>query len=169
MANSFPEVKLWMTLNEPTSVITNSYLRGDWPPQKKGIFKALRVYKILARAHREAYQAIHKINPDAQVGFGNIMVFIEPYSTSLLDRLASRFGNYFSNKYFLKLTENTHDFFALQYYFHFRIAFPQRNKNKNEWISDMGWEIYPEGIYHLLKRLAKFKKSIYITENGVAD
>ena len=33
----------------------------------------------------------------------------------------------------------------------------------------MGWEIYPEGIYHLLKRLGKLKKPIYVTENGVAD
>lgn len=33
----------------------------------------------------------------------------------------------------------------------------------------MGWEIYPEGIYHTLKYLKKFKLPIYITENGIAD
>ncbi len=33
----------------------------------------------------------------------------------------------------------------------------------------MGWEIYPEGIYHVLKHLRKHNKPIYITENGLAD
>ena len=30
----------------------------------------------------------------------------------------------------------------------------------------MGWEVYPEGIHHLLKRLAQYSPPIYITENG---
>lgn len=169
MAHEFPDVKFWMTLNEPTSVIANSYLRGIWPPQKKSIFTARRVYKILAQAHREAYYAIHIVNPDAQVGFGNIMVYAEPYSINFEDRFAAKFRNYFSNEYFLKLTGNTHDYYALQYYFHFKIKFPQKIMNENKWVSDMGWEIYPEGIFHLLEKLVKFKKPIYITENGVAD
>lgn len=37
-------VNFWMTLNEPTSVIFNSYLRGTWPPQKKSATSALKVY-----------------------------------------------------------------------------------------------------------------------------
>ncbi|MCS6905825.1 MAG: GH1 family beta-glucosidase [Bacteroidia bacterium] len=36
--------------------------------------------------------------------------------------------------------------------------------------TEMGWEIYPEGIYCLLKKFASYPqvKKIYITENGVA-
>lgn len=34
----------------------------------------------------------------------------------------------------------------------------------------MGWELYPEGIYHALRDVTKrFKKPIYITEHGLAD
>ena len=33
----------------------------------------------------------------------------------------------------------------------------------------MGWELYPEAIYFVLKDLKKFNKPIYITENGLAD
>ena len=33
----------------------------------------------------------------------------------------------------------------------------------------MGWELYPEGIYYVLKDLKKCEKPIYITENGLAD
>jgi beta-glucosidase/6-phospho-beta-glucosidase/beta-galactosidase len=35
-------------------------------------------------------------------------------------------------------------------------------------VTDMGYEIYPEGIYHLIKWLRSYGKPIYITENGVA-
>ena len=41
--------------------------------------------------------------------------------------------------------------------------------NENKEVNDMGWEIYPEGIYYLLKKLKKHNKPIYITENGTAD
>lgn len=33
----------------------------------------------------------------------------------------------------------------------------------------MGWRTFPEGIYHLLLDLKKYKKPIYITENGIAN
>lgn len=38
--------------------------------------------------------------------------------------------------------------------------------------TDMGWEIYPEGIYHFLTRLHRVvadRVPIYVTENGTAD
>ena len=33
----------------------------------------------------------------------------------------------------------------------------------------MGWEIFPEGIFHVLMELAKYKRPIYVIENGLAD
>jgi beta-glucosidase len=35
--------------------------------------------------------------------------------------------------------------------------------------SDMGWEIYPEGLYRLLRRFAAYGWPIVVTESGVAD
>lgn len=35
--------------------------------------------------------------------------------------------------------------------------------------SDLGWEIYPQGIYLALRKLKKYKLPIIITENGLAD
>lgn len=34
-------------------------------------------------------------------------------------------------------------------------------------LNQMGWEVYPEGIYHCLMRLKKFKLPVIITENGI--
>jgi beta-glucosidase len=52
---------------------------------------------------------------------------------------------------------------------HQKIKFPAQNKNENKILSDINWEIFPEGIYHCLKELKKYQKPIFITENGLAD
>jgi beta-glucosidase len=163
-------VKFWITVNEPTSVIMNSYLRGLWPPQKKSLVAALKVYKNLAQAHNLAYKQIHQISKETKVGFANILVFWEPFNKkSILDNLNIKFRKYFSNQRFLNLTKGRHDFLTVQYYFHNRIKFPNKISNKNKEVSDLGWEIYPKGIYYLIKDLKKYRLPIYITENGLAD
>lgn len=170
MAREFPDIKFWITLNEPTAVIVMSYAKGDWPPQERNPFAAMKVYKKLAQAHNEAYRKIHLASHDASVGFVNILSYIEPNSKkSLLDRFIARIAEYFSNEKFLNLTKSNHDFLAVDYYFHSRLQFPGKVKNENQKISDMGWELYPEGIYYVLKDLKKYGKPIYITENGLAD
>ena len=40
--------------------------------------------------------------------------------------------------------------------------------NKETDITEMGWEVSPEGIYHITKQIAAYGKPIYITENGAA-
>lgn len=35
--------------------------------------------------------------------------------------------------------------------------------------NDLGWDVYPEGLYTMLKRFNAYNFPIYITENGVAD
>ncbi len=165
------EVTFWMTLNEPTSVIANAYARQNWPPQKGSLLSALRVFHVLARAHCLAYSAIHELSPKARVGFGNILSYFEPvHRLNPLDWFPVQFSKFWINRYFFWLTgKNTHDYIAIQNYFHNRIAFPWWKKNDNERLSDMGWELYPESLYYLLKEWGKYNKPVYITENGLAD
>ncbi len=152
--NLFNEVKFWITLNEPNVYASNSYLKGNWPPQKKSIFKYQKVINQLIKAHQLAYKSLHLIDLDCQVGIAKNNIYFENIP----------FADYFWNKYFLNRIKDQQDFIGLQYYFHSRLF---RNKNKS--VSDLGWEIYPKGIYHVLKGLKKYKKPIYITENGLAD
>jgi beta-glucosidase/6-phospho-beta-glucosidase/beta-galactosidase len=35
--------------------------------------------------------------------------------------------------------------------------------------TEYGWEIYPKGLYHVLKRVGQLRKPVLITENGIAD
>ncbi|MDO8560721.1 MAG: glycoside hydrolase family 1 protein [bacterium] len=165
------DVIFWMTLNEPTSVIAAAYTAGKWPPQKRNIIAALRVFRRLACAHRRAYRAIHEVQANAQVGFGNVLHFFEAYNVwNPLDWISVFVSKFFTNQYFFWLTgKDAHDYIAIQNYFHNRIAFPWRLKNNNEKVSDMGWELYPESLYYILKEWEKLKRPIYITENGLAD
>ena len=41
--------------------------------------------------------------------------------------------------------------------------------NENKIISDLGWEVYPEGIGAVLKELRGYQLPIYVLENGLAD
>lgn len=70
------------------------------------------------------------------------------------------------------------DFVGLNYYtrFHRRFnpfseeQFVEITKAPPERLTDMGYEIYPEGLYRALKLIAGYtSKPIYITENGIAD
>jgi beta-glucosidase len=36
-------------------------------------------------------------------------------------------------------------------------------------VNDLGWDIYPEGLYQLLRRYGSLGLPIYVTENGIAD
>lgn len=160
----------WITLNEPTVVLLDSYIRGVRPPQKVNPFAFFKVFKNLAEAHNKAYEMIHRTDKLAQVGVANLLDFWEPADTmSPLDQWVYKQAKYYRNERFLELTAGSHDFFAMQYYFHTKIAFPFAIKNENKRVSDLGWEIYPEGIYHILKDLKSYKLPVYITENGVAD
>jgi len=163
------DIRFWITLNEPGVIIRYAYLWGIWPPQKRNIFLALKIFWILAEAHKLAFRIIHDINKEAQVGSANAMRYIEAYNNNPINKFAAFVANFFSREYFLRLTKNTHDFIGLNYYIHHQMKFPQREIMTSEWLNDMGWEVYPEGIYHLLRFLKKHHLPIYITENGIAD
>lgn len=50
-----------------------------------------------------------------------------------------------------------------------RFSFHYRNASKNG-LTDMGWEIYPEGLEHILKKIhSKLNLPVIVTENGIAD
>ena len=69
--------------------------------------------------------------------------------------------------------KGTWDTIGLNYYYRIRISedFLTKRAEYGEpppgaELSSMGWEVYPEGFYHMIKRLAQYGPPIYITENG---
>ncbi len=171
-------VKFWMPLNEFQAYIGYSYLGGVLPPQKKNIWKANRVLKNLVFAQKKAYVLIHKeIKKDVFVGAAHHAAHHVPYNLkNPLNILFVKLLDYIKKDRIINMIGSCQDFIGLQVYRHERIKFSFGGRygvakidNEKLETTDMGWEIYPKGIYHTLKYLKKFNLPVYITENGIAD
>ena len=166
-------VDFWITINEPNVYASHGYLSGNWPPGKKSFWQYQKLIRNLAASHKAAYRKIHKLLPEARVGIAKNYIDFEA-GESWADKIACRLARCFWNNVFYQKTKGCHDFLGINYYFHNRIYASPRPpfyvvKNENKKTSDLGTEIYPEGLYHILLELKKYKLPIYITENGLAD
>ncbi len=92
------------------------------------------------------------------------------------NRLKFRFPLLFNFDEYLALDDQI-DFWGVNYYYRMQASFRLNLKRpihlgfKNisgEGLTDMGWEIYSEGLYRVLKQVGSYGKDIYITENGIA-
>lgn len=59
----------WLTMNEPIVYITQGWVRGIWPPQRRHPLAALRVMRTMLMAHAAAYHTIHAVQPHAEVSY----------------------------------------------------------------------------------------------------
>jgi len=129
------------------------------------------------RAYRMAYNDIHILRDNAVIGISHYAIYTLPYKNLPWNRALAKALDYVRNWRFLDSVAGSIDFVGFHYYHTEFIKLklgkgrwgPIDIKNPEDWVSDMGWEVYPEGLYHLLKRAAQYKKPIYITENGIAD
>ncbi len=179
-------VGLWITFNEAFTVYAAlTKLNATWPSRGRGIFKFLKMRRNMTRAHILAYQAIKGIydvpqdtldlsnhtSHNVMVGIVENNVYV-PDTKSFFGTQLRRLYKQLRNFYFFKKNVPYYDFIGLNYYHISRKpTFQEKNEiiPKQEFMKEMNWEIYPEGIYHVIKDLSKFKKPIYITENGIAD
>lgn len=164
-------IDFWVTLNEPM-VYISGYSTGKFPPfQKRNIFKARKVFNNLIKAHQKSYQIIHKKYPKAQVSITKLTNYFEPARKWCpMEIFFAWIGHFLWNHWFLKRIKSQLDYIGLDYYFHHRIVwYPPFIRSLKKKTTDIGWEIYPKGIYYVLKYLSKFQKPIYILENGLAD
>lgn len=165
-------VDYWLTLNEPMAHLGFGYIRGNFPPAKKAdLIGAVKAFKNLTKAHIAGYRAIHEILPQAKVGFISLTDFFEPASKyNPLDWLLTLAARHLHHRAFLNKTKKYLDFIGVNYYFHNRISIrPPFKINLNKEVNEMGWEIYPAGIYQVIKYMSKLNIPIFITENGIAD
>lgn len=163
------QIDFFMTINEPQVYAMMGYLRGIWPPNTQSLIKTLIVQINFMRAHNSASKVIKKIQ-NKPVGFAKNIVWYQRSldSHNLLDSFLVAILNYIGAGFFLDRVINYCDFIGLNYYFTTQFKDLHRSNN-DDFNSDTGWWIYPLGLYKILKSLKKYKKPIYITENGLAD
>ncbi len=155
---------MYVTINEPLVIAQNAYLSKNWPPFKNNIFAFLRVLKNLSRSHIAAFKAMKEERPEIKIGISKNNIYFHsnanPFNIILVG-----FLSWFWNRRFLNGIKNHQDFIGLNHYFHHKFGGPKEVCEK----TDMGWEIYPDGLYHVLLELKRYKKTIIVTENGIAD
>jgi beta-glucosidase len=158
-------VDFWITINEPES-FAQSYLWGNWPPQRKNVYLTLKVLNNLITAHNQSSAIIRKTS-NKPIGMAYNLVDFTPVSfwSSILTTQIFRFINF----YVMRRTIKTCDFVGVNYYFHFKVGLLGRIVAKAARKSDTGFQIYPKGFENVLLYLKRYNKPIYITENGVAD
>ena len=190
--------QIWCTLNEPMVQATYGYILGMWPPGSGGVHAARGALSNMVEAHVQAYEAIHRHQAEAMVGFAKHVHLFDPAVSSRPgDRLAARVLDAAFNESVLRAfcegskplsptailspRREAHctDFIGLNYYSRSMVAldlrrrdefFVRRFANPEGPYSRDGWgEIYPEGLYRALKRLGRCAVPIYVTEFGIPD
>ena len=180
----------YATINEPMVYVSNGWRRGTWPPFKKwplidalhvvqtsgtnalnpratthwrNIVGYITVFHRVARAHNAAYEAIKKIVPQAEVGpVINVILFHANWNP--INKLFAWIMNIHWTRYFMFLVRGKYDVIGLNYYLHHKFG----DKGVYE-KTDMGWDMYPQGLCEVLPMLARYGKPVYVSEAGVAD
>lgn len=172
------DVDLWLTINEPTGYAFLAYRVRVFPPAKKSWWGFLNTILNMANAHKKAYKTIHELDSSAKVGFANnVTSYSAFHEHKLFSSISAYFANFFSNHFFYKLIGNTNDFLGLNYYRNQYITESPQSvlpdivdiKKGQADISDLGWEIFPEGLFKVIMDFSDYKLPIYITENGIAS
>jgi beta-glucosidase len=173
--------RLWITVNEPNVLAVHAYLLGVWPPGRKNPLLARRAQRRLFDAHDAAYRAMKAVRPDALVGVAHHLRVVHAERPLLRDRLAAlTLRRLFNDKFADAVCRaGTQDFFGINYYSrdvvrfsprHAAELFVRRGVPEDAEVSDLGWEVYPEGLGQLVREWARRSKlPVYVTENGIAD
>ena len=130
----------------------------------------------LASAHKKVYKYLHQAYPKKQIGIAQNVQSLEAYHKhSIVEQIAVMLTDFTTNHLFYFLTQGTHDFLGINYYFHIRF---KEGKNllpeiadatqESREISDLGWEVFPQGLFDVLADLSDHIP-IYITECGIAS
>jgi beta-glucosidase len=185
----------WVTINEPMVYVSERYLRRKHPsPQRTGWRAARQAIHQLMACHAAAYHTIKDQHPESLVGLAkNMAVFEGPAAATRLDKWwAGRIGWIFNEMWMQSMVDGqlrwpvgrgrikglagSFDFVGVDYYTRFLVNFPpnqdiiQTSWDEGAVVSDGGYgEVYPPGLYQVIKDVLRYQKPIYITENGLPD
>jgi len=162
-------VRFIITINEPEVYATESYYLGNWPPNMTSKKMWWRVMNNLAYAHNKTADVIHSLNRRYRVSIAKNSNYFYAGDNAWLSRKSADIMQFFQDDYFLRKVAKRCDFIGVNFYFSNRV-YGYRVHNPEEKVSDMGWDLSPADIQHVLERLhEKYRLPLIVTENGLAD
>jgi beta-glucosidase len=186
----------WVTINEPQVFTAFRYLDDAFPaPARRGWSAAFEATRNMLRCHAVAYHTIKDAHPKALVGVAKQYRPIEAWPEgNFFDRWwAKRLHWVFNDMWMDSMADGrlrfpigrgkienlagTFDFVGINYYSRSLVRFPPRAGKLYELdlppgaeaVDDNFFEVYPSGLFRGIKAYMKYKKPIYITENGLPD
>lgn len=169
----------WVIMNEPDTYTRGSYLLGLWPPGGKSIFLSLRVLKNLAWVHKSVYTKIKQKHPSFQLGMVIVFYDLHLHSKFFLSRLILSTLSWIFNKAYISFVGNSFDFIGLNYYRKHEISLfkdlfqhitaKKIKETLTKFNNVLKYTPYPQGIYNVLLETRKYRKPVYVTENGLSD
>lgn len=162
------DLRFITTINEPDTMVFHGYFTLDHPPQKHSYWKGFLVYRNLLLAHKRVYKIGHRMSRRFKIGFTKSYAWIRPGDDTRLTRFAVWIDFMIRDDIPLRYVGRKQDFIGANYYFSDR-RMGRKIENENEHLNDLGWEMRPDDLVHVLRRLGKRGKPIIITESGVAD
>ncbi len=190
----------WVTFNEPNVYVIFGWLLGVFPPGVRNISLTCEIAAQIIKTHTEAYGLIHKIRADrrfqGETKVGTALHFRVFDGITSKGRKTAAFVDYNFHRLYMEgmttgrlmwpLPQNDvkikkgryADFFGVNYYTRNIVEFALDPANYfykflNDTRldkSDLGWDIYPEGILRVCRKVwSKYKLPVWITENGIAD
>lgn len=162
------DLRLITTINEPDTVATHGYLTQDHPPATHSILKMIWVYRNHLKAHKEVYALAKKRSRRFKVGFVKGYSYVSEGDERFSSRFAARLDRFMRDDVVLNYVGRKTDFIGVNYYFTdtykgFSIV------HDDHAVNDLGWEMKPENLQHVLRRLGRRNKPLIVMETGVAD
>lgn len=162
------DIRYITSINEPDTVVSHGYITLDHPPQQHSYWKAFWVYRNLLKAHKDIYSYAHKKSRRLKVGFTKSYAWVRAGDDRKLTKWAVRGDFLLRDDLVVRYVRRKCDFLGVNYYFSDRHV-GLKIENEHDKLNDLGWEMRPEDLRLVLKRLGKWKKPILVTESGVAD
>ncbi|HVE83826.1 MAG TPA: family 1 glycosylhydrolase, partial [Myxococcales bacterium] len=188
---------LWCTINEPTIVAIQGYLRGIWPPGLQDQVVAAQVLARLMRAHARAARVLRE-RTGRPAGVAHHVRVFQPARLNPVDWVVASIIDQFANQAVLDChrtgriqlmipgqisideavpdLKGSFDYVGLNYYTRDHVQADFKDPSMSRQFvpegrprNDLGWEIYPEGLYQVLARWGRIGLPLYVTENGIPD
>ena len=172
VAQALGDLMPWAcTINEPQIVAREGYLKGNFPPGLTNPVLWKRVTRTFIAAHAAAVRALGAGAGDPKAGICLQLPALEPARPGDGDceaftaELRYEMGEIY-------VEDLPGDYVGVQYYTRERLdpALPGYGAPAPEdvTLTQMGWDLYPDGLHRALRLAARSGLPIVITENGIA-
>jgi beta-glucosidase len=189
-------VPKWVTINEPQIFTVFRHVTNVFPtPAKRGWPAAFQVVRSMLRCHAAAYHTIKALYPQSLVGVAKHYRPIQPlWEGNWVDQWWAKRVDWLFNSMWMESMNDgrlrwpvgrgkidhlagTFDFVGINYYSRSLVHFPPHVGSLYEEKLPPGaeatdgdfFEVYPAGLFTAIKANVRYKKPIYITENGLPD